>query len=182
MSFRFAAPSRHAHRSTTPSVAYFGRISALHRTDPRARFTVSATGRPRRGVGVFLRYEFAAEIQPAIPRLGFDPGLVILLLAGPEEVHDMLPTGVQKLCDQASVAAPPECFRAHEARHRLRQRHSERRLPPLGAHAGGIATKRGDAQALKALFAGLSGEAAPELARVPIGDPASLEHRLDRRL
>jgi hypothetical protein len=42
-----------------------------------------------------LRDEGATEIKPAVPRLGFDQELVVLLLAGPEEMHDLLPAGVQ---------------------------------------------------------------------------------------
>jgi hypothetical protein len=43
--------------------------------------------------------EGAAEIQPASPRLGFEQRLVLLLLAGAEEMHDLLPAGMQELCD-----------------------------------------------------------------------------------
>ena len=77
----------------------------------------------------------------------------------------------------APVATPPQGLRAHQARRRLRQRLGERRLPPLSAHAGGIAAERGDAKTAKAILARLTGEAAAKLDRVPVGDPALLEHR-----
>jgi len=46
----------------------------------------------------------------------------------------------------------------------------------LSAHAGGIAAEGGDAKTAEALLARLIGEAAAKLDRVPIGDPALLEH------
>jgi hypothetical protein len=52
----------------------------------------------------FLAYEGAAEIEPAVSGLGFEQRLVLLLLSGPEEMHDLLPAGVQEFCDQAPVA------------------------------------------------------------------------------
>jgi hypothetical protein len=137
--------------------------------------------RPRIGL-CFLRYEGAAEIQPAVPRLGFEQGLVLLPLAGPEEMHDLLPAGMQKLCDQTPVATPPKGLRAHEAGSGLRQRRGERRLPPLSAHTGGIAAEGGDAKTAEPILARLTGEAAAKLDRVPINDPALLEHRSERRL
>src|SRR5581483_6445916 len=90
---------------------------------------------------------------------------------------DMLPAGMQEFCDQAPVATPPQGLGAHEARSRLRQRCGERRLPPVSAHAGGVAAERGDAKAAEAILARLAGEAAARLDRVPVGDPAVLEHR-----
>jgi hypothetical protein len=122
--------------------------------------------RPRIGL-CFLRYEGAAEIQPAVPRLGFEQGLVLLPLAGAEEMHDL---------DQTSVATPPKGLRAHEAGSGLRQRRGERRLPPLSAHTGGIAAEGGDAKTAEAILARLTGEAAAKLDHVPIGDPALLKH------
>jgi hypothetical protein len=125
----------------------------------------------------FLRYESAAEIQPAVPRLGFGQGPVLLPLARPEQMLDVLPADMQELCNQAPVATPPEGLRAHEAGSWLGQRSGERRLPPLRAHAGGIAAERGDAETAEAVLARLTGEAAAKLHRVPVGNAAFLEHR-----
>ena len=122
-----------------------------------------------------LRYEGAAEIQAALEGLGFEQRLVLLLFSGSEEVHDAVPAGPEELGDQASVAAPPEGFRAHEARGRFRDRGSERRLPSLRAHAGGIATERGDADAAEGVLARLADEATTEFNCMSVGDPALLE-------
>src|SRR5665213_3661382 len=92
-------------------------------------------------------------------------------------MHDVLAAGVQELCDQAPVATPPKGLRAHEAGSRLRQRRGERRLPPLSAHAGGVAAEGGDAKTAEAILARLTGEPPAKLDRVPIGDPTLLEHR-----
>jgi hypothetical protein len=127
----------------------------------------------------FLRDQDAAEIQPAVAGLGFEQGLVLLPLTGSEEMYDVLPAGMQELCDQAPVATPPKGLRAHEAGRRLRQRRGERRLPPLSAHAGGIAAEGGDAKTAEGILARLTGEAAAKLDRVPIGDPPLLEHRCE---
>jgi hypothetical protein len=102
---------------------------------------------------------------------------VLLPLAGPEQMHDMLPAGMQELCDQAPVATPPQGLRAHEAGSRLGQRRGQRRLPPLSAHPGGIAAERSDSKTAEAILARLTSEAAAKLDRVPVGDPALLQHR-----
>ena len=101
---------------------------------------------------------------------------MVLPPAGPEEMNDVLPASVQKLCDQAPVATPPERLRAHEARRPFRQRSGERRLPNVGAHAGGIAAEGGDAKAPELILPRLSCAATAELGRVPVGDPVSLEY------
>ena len=93
----------------------------------------------------------------------------------------MLPAGMQEFCDQASVAPPPQGLRAHQAGSRLGQRRGERLLPPLSAHAGGVAAEGGDAKAAEGILARLTGEAAAKLDGVPIGDPALLEHRSESR-
>jgi hypothetical protein len=129
-----------------------------------------------------LGYEGAAEIQPAVARLGFEQRLVLLSLTGPEEVDNAVPAGVQKLRDQAPVATPPECLRAHEAGRRLGERRSERRLPAFAAHAGGIAAEGGHAEAAEGVLARFTGQAAAKLDRMPVGNPAPLEHRSERRL
>ena len=121
-------------------------------------------------------------MEPAIPRLGLGQRLVDLPPAGPEEMDDVLPASVQKLCDQAPVATPPERLRAHEARRRFRQRSDERRLPSVGAHAGGVAAKGGDAKAAEAILPRFSGSATAELGRVPVGDPVILERHGEIRL
>jgi hypothetical protein len=100
---------------------------------------------------------------------------VLLLLAGSEEVHHAVPASVEELGDQASVAAPPECLGTHEAGHGLRERGSERRLPSLHAHAGGIATECCHAQTVERILPGLTDEATAEIDRVLVGDPALLE-------
>ena len=106
---------------------------------------------------------------------------MLLLFAGPEEMHDVFPAGMQELCEQAPVATPPKGLRAHEAGSRLRERRGECRgecrLPPLSAHAGGIAAEGDDAKTAEAILARLTGEAAAKLDRVPISDLALLEHR-----
>ena len=127
----------------------------------------------------FLGDEGAAEIQSAFPRLGFEQGLVLLLLAGTEEMHDVLSAGMQELGDQPPVAAPPQRLRAHEAGSWLRQRRGQRGLPHLGAHAGGIAAKGRDAQTTEAVLARFTGEAAAKLDHVPVGNPALLERRFE---
>jgi hypothetical protein len=91
-------------------------------------------------------------------------------------MNDVLPASVQKLCDQAPVATPPERLRAHEARRPLHQRSGERRLPNVGAHAGGIAAEGGDAKAPELILPRLSCAATAELGRVPVSDPVSLEY------
>ena len=91
-------------------------------------------------------------------------------------MNDVLPASVQKLCDQAPVATPPERLRAHEARRPFRQRSGQRRLPNVGAHAGGIAAEGGDAKAPELILPWLSGAATAELGGVPVGDPVSLEY------
>ena len=63
-----------------------------------------------------------------------------------------------------------------EHRSRLRQRRCERPLPPLSAHSGGIAAKRGDAKAAEDILARLASEATAKLNRMPIGDLTLLEH------
>lgn len=100
---------------------------------------------------------------------------MLLALAGPEEMYDMFPSGMQELSDQAPVATPPEGLRAHEARSRLRQRDGERRLPPLGAHAGGIAAEGGDAKTAEVILARLTGKAATEFDGVRIDNPVLRE-------
>lgn len=133
-------------------------------------------------MGPRLRYKGAAEIEPVVPRLSFGQGLVLLPLARSEEVHDMLPSGMQNLRDQASMAAPPKGLRAHEAGSRFRHRCGERCLPPVGAHAGGIAAEGSDAKATEVTLARLAVEPAAKLDRVPVGDSALLERRLESRL
>ena len=49
-------------------------------------------------------------------------------------------------------------------------------LPPLSAHAGGVAAKRGDAKAAEDILARLASEATAKLNRMPIGDLTLLEH------
>jgi hypothetical protein len=129
-----------------------------------------------------LRDEGAAEIQTTAARLGFEQRLVLLALAGSEEMHDLLSASLQELGNQAPVAPPPERLRAHEAGGRLRKHLSERRLPSRSAHAGGIAAKRGNAKTVERVLAGLAGEATAELDNMPVRDPAFLEHRSERRL
>ena len=94
----------------------------------------------------------------------------------------MFPASMQKRCDQAPVATPPQGLRTHEAGSRLRKRGGECHLPPLSAHAGGIAAKGGDTKTAEAILTRLTREAATQLERVPIGDPALLEHRSESRL
>ena len=74
------------------------------------------------------------------------------------------------------MATPPKRLRAHEAWSWLRQRRCELPLPPLSAHAGGVAAKRGDAKAAEDILARLASEAAAKLNRMSIGDLALLEH------
>ena len=100
---------------------------------------------------------------------------MLLLFAGAEQVHHAVSANVEELGDQAPVAAPPECLRTHEAGRRLRERRTERRLPPFAAHASGIATERRHAQTAERILAGLTDEATAELDRVLVGDPALLE-------
>jgi hypothetical protein len=92
-------------------------------------------------------------------------------------MHDMLPAGMQELCDQTPVATPPQDLRAHEARSWVGERRGQRVLPPLSTHAGGIATEGGDAKAAEYILARLASEPTAELNSVPIRDPALLEHR-----
>ena len=125
-----------------------------------------------------LSYEGAAEIQPAVARLGFEQRLVLLSLPGPEEVDNAVPARVQELRDQAPVATPPECLRAHEAGRRLRERRGERRLPAFAAHAGGIAAEGGHAETAEGILARFAGQAPAELERMPVGNPALLETAL----
>jgi len=87
----------------------------------------------------------------------------------------VVPADMEELGDQASVAAPPKGLRTHEAGPRLRERRTERRLPSLRAHAGGIATERRHAQTVERIFTGLTDEATAEFDRVPVGDSALLE-------
>jgi hypothetical protein len=89
---------------------------------------------------------------------------------------------MEELRDQTPMATPPKRLRAHEARKRLRESRGERGLPPLGTHAGGIATERGDAQTAEPLLSRLTGETAAKFDRVPIRDPSVLERRLERKL
>jgi hypothetical protein len=107
---------------------------------------------------------------------------VLLLLAWTEEVHDVLAARVQELCDQATVATPPKSLRAHEAEHGLRERCSERLLPTLGTHAGGIAAEGRNPKAAKAFLAWLAREAAAKLDGMPVGDSSVREQRGERRL
>src|SRR6185437_4388303 len=86
-------------------------------------------------VHAWLRDESATEIQPTSTRLRFGEGPVFLFLAWSEKVHDPLASGMQELSDQASVAAPPECLRAHQANGRLRERRCQCLLPARRAHA-----------------------------------------------
>ena len=51
----------------------------------------------------------------------------------------------------------------------------EGRLPPVAAHAGGIAAEGGDAKAAEAILPRLTGAATAELGRVPVGDPVVLD-------
>jgi hypothetical protein len=44
-----------------------------------------------------------------------------LTLAGPKEMHYLLPARMQELCDQAPMATPPKRLRAKEAGSRLLQ-------------------------------------------------------------
>ena len=103
----------------------------------------------------WLRDESATEIQPTSTRLRFGEGPVVLFLAWSEKVHDPLTSGMQELSDQAPVAAPPECLRAHQANGRLRERRCQCLLPARRAHAGGVTAKRGDAETAEPLLAGL---------------------------
>ena len=107
---------------------------------------------------------------------------MLLLLAGTEEMHDVLPAGMQQFCDQAPVATPPKRLRTHEAGGRLRERCHERRLPPISTHAGGIAAEGGDTKTTEAILTRFARKAAAKLDRMPIADPALLEHRLESRL
>jgi hypothetical protein len=73
---------------------------------PRARVGNTRGNGP---VGLrYLRDKGAAEIQPAVPRLRVGQGLVLLQAPWPEEMHDLLPAGVQELRDQAPVTTPPK--------------------------------------------------------------------------
>ena len=105
-----------------------------------------------------------------------------LSLTGSEEVNNAVPAGMQKLRDQAPVAPPPECLRAHEAGRGLRKRHGERRLPAFAAHAGGLAPEGGHAEAAKGALSRFIGQAAAKLDCMPVGNPAFLEHRSERQL
>src|SRR5580765_5856057 len=133
-------------------------------------------------VRAWLRDEGATEIQPPLARLRFGQGPVLLLLAGSEKVHDPLAPGVQKLSDQAPVAAPPERLRAHQAGGRLRERRCQCLLPARSAHAGGVAAKCGDAKTAELVLAGLAREAAAQLDRVSVGDAVFFEYRAEGRL
>jgi hypothetical protein len=150
----------------------------LKQADPQPSATHGNRPRPHaddRRPALDLRYESSAEVQAALARLGFEQRFVLLLLAGSEKVDDALASGVQELGDQAPVAAPPECLRTHEARRRLRERRTERRLPPFAAHASGIATERRHAQTVERILTRLTDEATAEFHGVPVGDPALLE-------
>jgi hypothetical protein len=107
---------------------------------------------------------------------------VFLLFARSEKVHDPLASGMQELGDQAPMAAPPERLRTHEAGRRLHERRTECHLPPLAAHAGGVATERRHAQTAERILTGLTGKAAAELDSVPVGDPILLECSLENGL
>ena len=128
-------------------------------------------------VGGTLRDERAAEIETPILCLCFCQGPVRLLLAGAEEVHDMLATSMQKLCDQTPVATPPKRLRAHQTGPRLRQRCRERLLPTFRAHASGIAAERCDTKAAKAVLTRLTRQPSAELDRMPVGDPLLRQSR-----
>jgi hypothetical protein len=131
---------------------------------------------------VLLGYESSAEIQPAIARFSFEQRLVLLLLTRPEKVDNAVPPRMQKLRDQAPVATPPECLRTHEAGRRLRQRRGKCRLPAFAAHAGGIAAEGSYAEAAECVLARFTSQAATKLDRMPVGNPALLEHRSERGL
>jgi hypothetical protein len=128
-------------------------------------------------VGGTLRDERAAEIETPILCLCFCQGPVRLLLAGAEEVHDMLATSMQKLCDQTPVATPPKRLRAHQTGPRLRQRCRERLLPTFRAHASGIAAERCDTKTAETVLTRFTREPAAELDRVPVSDPLLRESR-----
>lgn len=119
--------------------------------------------------------EGAAKIEVAVARLGFGQGLVLLSFARSEEVHDVVPAGVEEFGDQASVAAPPEGLRAQEAGGWFRDRCGERRLPSLGAHAGGVAPERGDTDAAEGVLARFADETTSEFNCMSVGDAALLE-------
>jgi hypothetical protein len=119
-----------------------------------------------------LGYESPAEIQPAIARLSFEQRLVLVSLTGSEEVDNAVPACMQKLGDQAPVAAPPEGLRTHEAGRRLRERRRKGRLPAFAAHASGVTAKGGYAEAAEGVLARFTSRAAAELDRMPVGNPA----------
>jgi hypothetical protein len=105
-----------------------------------------------------------------------------MLLAGAEQVYDVLAAGVQKLRDQPPVATPPERLRAHQARPRLRKRGRERALPIFRAHTSGVAAERCDTKAPEAVLTGLTGEPSAELDRMSVADRFLLESCGESRL
>src|SRR5436305_1563300 len=130
----------------------------------------------------FLGDEGAAEVKPAVARLGFVPRAVPLLPPRPEQMDHRLAARCQQLGDQAPMATPPDGLCAHEARNRCRERPCERLLPVRGRHPRCVASKRRDADAGEPLLAGLVGAASAELHRVAVVDARDFERSGERRL
>src|SRR5262249_55556246 len=89
--------------------------------------------------------------------------------------HHLVTAGGEELCDEASVAALPGRFGAHEAGARFGKRLAQGRLPGGGAHAGRVAGEL--AEAREQLLAWLLGAEAAELDHVSVRDAGVRERR-----
>jgi uncharacterized cupredoxin-like copper-binding protein len=89
---------------------------------------------------------------------------------GSDEVDDGMVSDGQEIGDQATVAALPERFRAHEAGSGFCKRRLKRVLPIAPADARRVASERSDPDAAEPLFAGFTTPPAAELDRMPVAD------------
>src|SRR5207248_2455533 len=124
----------------------------------------------------------AAQVQPAVADFGLVVESVTLVLAGADEVHDLVAAGDEQLRDQPAMTPPPRRLCAHEARRGL-GKHVRQRLLPLGLpHPRRVAAEPRDAQARELLLARLAAPPPTELRGVPIFDPGLRQRLGESRL
>src|SRR6266545_8359379 len=115
-----------------------------------------------------LGHEPAAEVQLAVPKLGFSVQAVGLALPRPDQMDHLMTASDEKLRDEPAVTAHPRSLGAHEARRRLPKHVGERGLPLRRPHARHVAAERADAG--EALLARPARPLASELDGVAVGD------------